>query len=311
MSADTIRLSGLQKAAVLFSVLGESLALTLVKGLTKTDIRKIRATTPDIKHIPFTVKKQVIEEFYFNFVSEKFQEKDDDEPTKPFEFLNNLTDEQLAALLSAEEPRVIAIVLAQVPPERRMVVMNRMDPEDKGKVLIQMGNLNDVPLEAVVNVANDLRRNSQFLPRTVKFSRGGGKEIAEILSSMDQYEEEKYLETLERENPELAKEVKKYHLTFDDIFEYFPENLLRDILNAIPDMDTVAMALKGFPEETVTKAIETLPQKKQAMFDPVEGAVPKRDVDSARKLILQKARELEKDGAFNLEDIIGGGEMVE
>ncbi len=311
MSADNIRLSGLQKAAVLFSVLGENLALTLLKGLTKTDIRKIRATTPEVKNISFRLKKQTVEEFYFNFVSEKFQETDDDEPSKPFEFLNDLTDEQLAALLSAEEPRVVAIVLAQVAPERRMIVMNRMEPEEKGKVLIQMGNLVNVPLEAVVNIATDLKRQAQFLPKTVKFSRGGGKEIAEILSSMSQYEEERYLETLERETPELAREVKKHHLTFDDIFQYFPENLLRDIMNSVPDMDTVAMALKGLPEDTVNKVIETLPQKKQAMFEPVEGAVPKREVDGARKIVVSRAREMEKEGVFNLEDIVGGGEMIE
>lgn len=311
MSADNIRLSGLQKAAVLFSVLGENLALTLIKGLSKTDIRKIRATIPEIKHISFRIKKQTIEEFYFNFISEKFQETDNDEPSKPFEFINDLTDEQLVALLSPEEPRVVAIVLAQVAPERRIVVMNRMEPEDKGKVLIQMGNLVNVPLEAVVNIATDLKRQAQFLPKTVKFSRGGGKEIAEILSSMSQYEEEKYLETLERETPELAREVKKYHLTFDDVFQYFPENLLRDIMNSVPDMDTVAMALKGLPKDTVDRVIETLPQKKQAMFEPVEGAVPKREVDAARKIVVNKAREMEKEGVFNLEDIIGGGEMIE
>ena len=37
------RLSGLQKVAILFSVLGESLALNLVNDLDKTEIRKIRA----------------------------------------------------------------------------------------------------------------------------------------------------------------------------------------------------------------------------------------------------------------------------
>lgn len=310
MITDYNRLSGLQKVAILFSVLGEGLALTLVKGLSKTDIRKVRATMREIESVAFSVKKRVMEEFYFSFVSEKFQSDEDDQPKKPFEFVEQLTDEQLVALLQPEEPKVVAIVLAQVPAERRILVMNRLSPEEKGRVLIELGNLEDVPLEAVVNVANDLKEKSHFLPKTVEFSRGGGKEIAEILANMDPEEETKFLEAINRENPELAKEVKKYHLTWDDIFQVFPDNLLRDLMNSV-ELDTIALAMKGMDEEIVKRVVENLPAKKQAMYEPVEGAVAKREVDKARKTIVQQARQMEKDGAYHLEDLVGGGEMVE
>ena len=39
MINDYNMLSGLQKVAILFSVLGESLAMTLVKGLSRTELR--------------------------------------------------------------------------------------------------------------------------------------------------------------------------------------------------------------------------------------------------------------------------------
>jgi hypothetical protein len=47
------------------------------------------------------------------------------------------------------------------------------------------------------------------------------------------------------------------------------------------------------------------------MFEPVEGPQPKREVDDARKIIVTSAKQMEKDGAFNLADMMGGGEMVE
>ncbi len=311
MITDYYRLSGLQKVAILFSVLGESLALTLVTGLSKTEIRKIRATMREMDTVSFSIKKRVLEEFYFSFVSEKFQAADDQEkPQKPFEFVHDLTDEQLVALLAPEEPRVVAIILAQVSPERRMLVLNRLKPEDKGRTLIELGNLKDIPLEAVVNVAADLREKSHFLPRTVEFSRGGGKEIADILSEMSPQEEEKYFEAINRESPELAKEIQKYHLTFENIFEYFPDNLLRDLMNSV-ELDTVALAMKGMPEEIEKKVLSNLPQKKQAMYEPVEGAVAKREVDEARKTIVKAARQMEKDGAYNLADFVEGGELIE
>ena len=310
MISDYNRLSGLQKVAILFSVLGESLALNLVKDLDKTEIRKIRAARRGVEQVAFTVKKQVMEEFYFAFVSEKFQENDEsDEPKKPFAFLEDLTDEQVIAMLTTETPRVIAISIAQLPGEKRMKVLSRIDEEVKGRVLLNIGNLNDIPLEAVVQIANRLQKKAKQLPKTVAFSRGGGKDLADILGSMDPEEEEMFMTNLEQENPEMAEEVKRYRITFDTIFEIFPDNLLRDLMNAV-DLDAVAMALKGMDQTISDRVVGILPKKKQAMYEPVEGAVPKREVENARKSIVQSAKQMESDGAFKLEDLLGG-ETVE
>ena len=306
MISDYNRLSGLQKVAILFSVLGESLALTLVKELDQTEIRKIRAAMRGVNNVAFAVKKQVMEEFYFSFVSEKFQQDEEsDEPKKPFSFLSDLTDEQLVALLSSETPRVIAITLAQLESDKRMLVLNRISEEEKGQVLLSIGNLDDVPLEAVVQIANKLQKKSKQLPKTVAFSRGGGKDLADLLGEMDSAEEEMFMQNLEQDNPELAEQVKKYRITFESIFEIFPDNLLRDLMNAV-DLDAVSMALKGMEQSITDKVIGVLPKKKQAMFEPVEGAVPKRDVDEARKSIVSAAKQMERDGAFKLEDLLGG-----
>ena len=310
MISDYNRLSGLQKVAILFSVLGESLALSLVKDLDKTEIRKIRAARRGVEQVAFTVKKQVMEEFYFAFVSEKFQENDEsDEPKKPFAFLEDLTDEQVIAMLTTETPRVIAIAIAQLPGEKRMKVLSRIDEEVKGQVLLNIGNLNDIPLEAVVQIANRLQKKAKQLPKTVAFSRGGGKDLADILGSMNPEEEEMFMTKLEQENPEMAEEVKRYRITFDTIFEIFPDNLLRDLMNAV-DLDAVAMALKGMDQTISDRVVGILPKKKQAMYEPVEGAVPKREVENARKSIVQSAKQMESDGAFKLEDLLGG-ETVE
>jgi len=306
MISDYNRLSGLQKVAILFSVLGESLALTLVKELDQTEIRKIRAAMRGVNNVAFAVKKQVMEEFYFSFVSEKFQQDEEsDEPKKPFSFLSDLTDEQLVALLSSETPRVIAITLAQLESDKRMLVLNRISEEEKGQVLLSIGNLDDVPLEAIVQIANKLQKKSKQLPKTVAFSRGGGKDLADLLGEMDAAEEEMFMQNLEQDNPELAEQVKKYRITFESIFEIFPDNLLRDLMNAV-DLDAVSMALKGIEQSITDKVIGVLPKKKQAMFEPVEGAVPKRDVDEARKSIVSAAKQMERDGAFKLEDLLGG-----
>jgi flagellar motor switch protein FliG len=311
MINDYHMLSGLQKVAILFSVVGESLALSLVKGLSKTEIRKIRSTLQEMGPVSFIVKKRVMEEFYFGFLSEQFQDESKEEgPIQPFEFLTELQDEQLLALLSKEDPPVIAMVLAQLEPEKRMLILDRVDPTEKGQILIELGSLEDIPLEGIIEVAARLREKSTYLPRTTNFSRGGGKEIAQIIGGMDSAEEERYLQTLQNEDPDLYEDVKKYHLTFIDIIEQFPDSTLRDIMNTV-DLSDVSMAMKGVDQEIVDRIIGNLPQKKQAMYEPEDGPRPKRDVDTARKKVVDIARQMEKDGQFNVADLLGGGEMVE
>ena len=69
MITDYNRLSGLHKVAILFSVLGESLAMSLIKAFSRTEVRKIRATIREIGTVSFTSKRRAMENYYFGFLS--------------------------------------------------------------------------------------------------------------------------------------------------------------------------------------------------------------------------------------------------
>jgi len=311
MINDYHMLSGLQKVAILFSVVGESLAMSLIKGLSKTEIRKIRSTLRAMGTVSFVVKKRVMEEFYFGFLSEQSDDdKTDNGPIQPFEFLEDLNDEQLIALLDKEETPVIAMILAQLDPEKKMLILNRLEPTLKGQVLIELGSLDDIPLEGIIEVGARLREKSTYLPRTAEFSRGGAKEIADMLGDMASNEQERYMQTLQNEDPDLYAAVKMFFLTFDDIVEKFPADVQRTLFVGF-DLGKLAYAVKGLDQEVIDGIIETQPAKRQAMFEPIEGPVTKREVDEARKEIVAAAKELEKSGELNIEDILSGGEMVE
>ena len=314
MISDYHMLSGLQKVAVLFSVVGESLAMSLIKGLSKTEVRKIRSTLRSMGTVSFNVKKRVMEEFYFGFLSEQFdgEGSDDGSPIQPFDFLEDLNDEQLIALLDKEDPPVIAMILAQLESKKKMLILNKLDPALKGQVLIELGSLEDIPLEGIIEVGARLKEKSTYLPRTAEFSRGGAKEIADMLSDMSSNEQERYMQTLQNENPELYADVKTFFLTFDDIIEKFPPDTIRGLLNDV-ELDDLPIAFKGLDPEKVAELKEMLPGKKQAMYDDDKGAkpMPKRDVDNARKKFVDAAKAQEEKGDINIGDILSGGEMVE
>ena len=261
MITEYYQLAGIDKVAVVFSIIGENVAVKLLRGLSETDVQKIRARSREMEQVSTALKKQIMDEFYLSVISQKLKSESEPESKKPFDFIEELADEQLIALLEVEDPSIIAIALAQVSAERQMKVLSRLNPEVKGNVLMKLGSLNNVPLEGIVNVASQLRTKSLYLPKAVEFARSGGKDVADILGQMTPFEEEQYLDTISREDPELAAEIKKYHLTFDDILASFPENLLRDLMNSV-ELDAIAMALKGRSQDQVDKILENLPQKK-------------------------------------------------
>ena len=49
-------LSGLDKAAILFQVLGESLALSMFQSIPEADILRIRVRARELRNIPLSMK---------------------------------------------------------------------------------------------------------------------------------------------------------------------------------------------------------------------------------------------------------------
>jgi flagellar motor switch protein FliG len=299
------KLTGLDRAAILFKVLGDNLSVTLFKDLSESELNKIRKHSQSIKSIPFNVKKEVLEEFYFQFVSEKFKEKGE-EVHHPFDFLKNISEDQIIYLLSPEPPRVIAIALAQLDVNAQANILKRLDPDIQGEVLIQMGLLDEVPYEGVVSIAADLREKSHMLPSKAEFQKGGGKNIAELLGKMDTRFEKQFLDHLQREDPELAKELKKYHFIFNDIL-MLPDDILRDVLKSV-EVSDLAWALKGQSQEIMDRFFNNVPQKTQIILEDelrlLEGPQPRKKVEAAQRKIVDAARKLEQEGRFSIADFI-------
>jgi flagellar motor switch protein FliG len=301
--------SGFDKAAILLHILGDSLAMTLFKTVSDSDMLKLRIRARELQNIPLALKKAVMEEYYFKMMSEKYRDKE--EVDDLFGFLRGLDKEQLYCLLAKEEIRMTALALDQLPQESRMSVLNKMDQVRKNKVVLEIGNLQEIPLEAIISMARELEEKVSFIPGPKEFTRGGGESVATILGEMSEDEAKQYMDQLKVDNPALFDEVKKYYLSYDDIMALSDSMASVFWMNPDIDLEVMAKALKGYDADIVNKIVEFLPGKKQAMFTPIEGGMSKREVDSARADLLVMFKEKFSSGEWNIEDVLGGGEMIE
>ena len=117
-------LSGLDKAAIIFQIYGESLALSFFTELPEASIIKIRIRSKELEGIPSDLKKTVLEEFYFKMMTDKYQ-KSKPSSVRLFSFLEMLNDEQLHYLLKTEKETVMALAIDQVDGSTRNLFLDR------------------------------------------------------------------------------------------------------------------------------------------------------------------------------------------
>jgi len=306
-------LNGYDKAAIIFDILGDSLSINMFKDIPEAEFYKLRDHAKSLKNtVPTSVKKEVLEDYYFKMLSnEKYKDQTNSE--NMFEFLVKLDDEQLFALLSPEQPRVIALALEQVDNEKRMTFLSKVHPEKQNKIVLQTGNLKDIPLEAIIYTAKELKKKSAFLPEPVEFSRGGGQSVSEMLTKMPEDDAKRYLEQMKTDSPDLLNDVKKYFLLFEDILQ-MPEKIAATFW-ADPEIELEVMstALAEYDTEIVEKLQEYLPGKKQAMFTPKteEDSLSKREIDDAKGKIKDCLQKKIESGEISIEDLLAAPEVAE
>ena len=302
-------LSGYDKAAIIFDILGDSVAVNMFKDLPEVELYELRKHARKIRgDVSNSIKKEVLDDYYFKMLSaEKFQSIPLNK--NMFDFLNNLDDEQLFALLSKEKPQIIALALDQVENKRRMPLLKKLNQEIQTQTVFQTGNLNDIPLETVLHIAKDLKKKVSFLPGPVEFSRGGGKSVSDMLSKMSEKDAENYLSKMKLDNPDLYDDVKKYFLLFDDIIDMPEKTAFAFWGDQGIDLKTMARALKEFDSETVTKLQGYLPTKKQDRFKRAaklleDETLSKGEIDMAKKEIKDLLQNKIDEKEIKIEDVL-------
>ena len=303
-------LTGLDKSAILFKVLGESLALSMFQNISESDILRIRVRARELRNIPLDLKQSILEEYYFKMMSNQYHNLEDDS-NKLFSFLTDLNDEQIYYLINTEPAKVIALALDQLGQKRKINIMNRFNSDMKHTIIMELGKLNEIPLEGIVSVAKELRNKTSFLPSPKEFSRGGPRSIANILNQMGSEEAEQYLEQISTEDPELYTEVKKYFLSFEDLLN-MPEHIMRVFWRSPEiDVDNLGKAFKGQDQETISNIVSYLSKRNQAKFSIHEQPLSKRELDVVQSSFVQLARKMHENEEINLDDVLESTDMIE
>lgn len=209
-----------------------------------------------------------------------------------WEKLSNVQEEMLANYLKNEYPQTVAVVLSKLKPEQSAKVLAIL-PEDVGMdVVNRMLRMESVQKEVIERVEQTLR--TEFMSSLSQTRRRDAHElIAEVFNNFDRQTETRFMTALEETNRESSERIKSLMFTFDDLIKL--DNASAQTLMRHIDKDKLAIALKGasepvrnfFLSNMSTRAAKMLQDDMSAL-----GPVRLREVDEAQALLVNLAKDL-------------------
>src|ERR1700750_2254842 len=329
------QLTGPERAAVLMLALGEQHGAKIWNLLDDDDLRQLSIVMSTIGTIDATAVEALLLEFVSRMsasgalmgnydATERLLQQYlppervggiMDEIRGPagrnmWEKLSNVQEEFLANYLKNEYPQTVAVVLSKIRPEHAARVLAILPEELALDVVNRMLKMEAVQKEVIERVENTLR--TEFMSNLSQTRRRDAHEVmAEIFNNFDRQTETRFLTALEEENRDAAERIKALMFTFDDLTKLdagSAQTLMRNI-----DKDKLAIALKG-ANETVrqfffsnmsSRAAKMLVEDMQAL-----GPVRLRDVDEAQGLLVNIAKDLAAKGEILISKSRGDEELV-
>src|SRR5881227_1638689 len=199
-----------------------------------------------------------------------------------WEKLSNVQEEVLANYLKNEYPQTIAVVLSKLRPEHAARVLAILPEDFALEVVNRMLKMEAVQKEVIERVESTLR--TEFMSNLSQTRRRDAHEqMAEIFNSFDRQTETRFMTALEEENRESAERIKNLMFTFDDLVKLdagSAQTLMRNV-----DKDKLAIALKGATEPVRQFFLGNMSSRAAKMLNDDMGAmgpVRLRDVDDAQ-----------------------------
>ena len=321
-------LTGPQKAAILLVQLGMERSAKVVKHLSEHEVEALMAEVASLRAPDPVVLDTVFEEFVemaaervlvmrggIDVAREMLERSvgavkaaeiigrvEATIAQMPFENLRRADPRQVLSVLQDEHPQTIALVLAHMPSDQAAMVLSGLAEELQGEVARRIATMDRTSPEVIKHVEAVLERKASTLLQSSDFTAAGGVQpLVDILNRSDRATEKLILENLEREDPELADEVRNRMFVFEDITQ-LEDRAIQLVLREV-DGKTLATAMKGVKAEVQQKILKNMSERAaQNLVEEIELLGPTRlkSVEDAQGGIVRSIRTLAEAGQIML-----------
>jgi flagellar motor switch protein FliG len=337
-SLDAIKnIPGPKKAAIVMVALGSDASSQILKNLEEPEIERLSTEIARLDNVTPEIREAVLEEFHNIAIAQQYVSQGGIEyareileqalgprkaneilekvqqtiRTTGFNLLENVDPKQLVNFIQKEHPQTIALLLAHMEPGNAAAIVSALPQELQVDVATRIATMESISPDTLDQVEEVLVGQVKSLFGGDVSEIGGVKAVAEMLNSVDRGTEKNILGNLERENPELATEIKSLMFVFEDVL-LIDDRSMQRVLKEI-DTKELAMALKGASEELQTKFFRNMSSRAAEMIkEDMEymGPVRLKDVEEVQQRIVDVIRRLEEDGEIVISGRGGDEEIV-
>lgn len=316
-------LTGLEKAAVLLISLGPELSAKLMRYLPDNEIERVTYQIANMSTVTTEMKTQVTEEFLqlyeaqqyllhggINYARELLEKSVgpakaneiirrlvESSKIRPFSMVRKADPRQMINFIYNEHPQTIALILAYLEPEQASIILSGLPDDMQADIARRIALMERTSPEIVREVEAVLESKLSSLMDQDFTAVGGVKTLVDILNRVDRSTEKVILETMEKDDQELAEEVRKRLFVFEDIIN-LDDTSIRRILREVDTKD-LALALKGSSQDVANRIYKNMSQRAGEMLrEDIEflGPIRLRDVEEAQQRIVQVIRRLDEAG---------------
>lgn len=324
----TAELTGPQKAAVLLLQMGKERSAKVLRSMRESEVAEIMAEVARLRNVDSVRVGEVLDEFRsmaeqnITFTSgglelarsileetlgleqagEILDRVTQGRLELPFEFLHRADPRQVLTFIENEHPQTITLVLAHMPAERAALVLSGLPEDRQRSVAHRLAVMDRTSPDVIEQVEQALeRRLSSVLQPSEMTSVGGVQSLVDILNRSDRGTERLILESLERDDPDLADEVRQRMFVFEDITQ-LDDRSVQLVLRQVDTKD-LAVALKGVRADVRTLILRNMSERAaQNLTEEIDllGPVRLKSVEEAQGGIVRVIRALEESGQLVL-----------
>jgi flagellar motor switch protein FliG len=215
----------------------------------------------------------------------------------PFGFLKRVDPQNVVTFINDEHPQTIALILSHLPPTYGAEIVAALPPERQISVIQRIAHMGQTNPDVIKQVEAGLESRMTNLMSQQFEKAGGVASVAEILNVTDRTTERNLLENLAQEDPELVDEIRRLMFVFEDITKLRDKDVQAVLKNV--ESSQWAMALKGASEELKGKILGNMSQRAaQLLREEMEylGPVRASEVEAVQQKIVDIIRRLEDAG---------------
>ncbi len=316
-------ISGLRKIAIFLLALGPNLSAGILKHFNEAEIEKISMEIANTTRVDKENLDEILEEFsaiheaqqymvnggydYAKEILERalgpqkagdlMKRLRESSKVKPFTFVRNADTKQLVNMISQEHPQTIAFILSYLDSDQSAMVLSELPQEIQSDIARRIALMERTSPQIIKGVESVMQERLSTIFQQDFTSAGGISAVVDILNNVDRGTEKLILEELEKEDAELAEEIRQQMFIFDDIVNLDDSSIQRIIRDL--DNNDIAMSLKGASDEVKTRIFKNISKRAGEILEEnmeFMGPVRLREVEEAQQRVVAVIRRLDESG---------------